>query len=296
MRDWSVGNHRTTCPACSTARKKKKDPCLSVSVKRDGSIVFFCHHCEWAGCMGQGSDRLRGKERRDFRPAKPEPPKPPRRPPRHKFERPSDLARQFFADRRISAETVNAFKIGQITRKWMPGFEGPVKVLAFPYFVGGKVVNHKYRALERKSFIQDPGTRRTVFNIDAAVGATEVVIVEGEMDVLAMHECGFPASVSLPDGASKKNNDRRLAALVDTGLLEMPERRFVIAGDSDEPGMAMRQHLTELIGPARCCAVDWPTDPATGERIKDAGECLQNLGREAVADCIKIALMAKQHF
>ena len=297
MRNWSVGNHRAVCPKCVGMRKKKKDLPLSVTVNRDGSIVFHCHHCEWSGWMGRGAERLRGKERQNFRPPKPEPPKPPRRPPRLKFEPPCDAARQLFADRRISTETVNAFRIGQVTRRWMPGFDGPTRVIVFPYFVAGKVVNHKYRAIERKAFIQDPGTRRTVFNIDATVGASEVVIVEGEMDVLAMHECGFPASVSLPDGASKKNNDRRLDAMVDSGMLDDPERRFVIAGDSDETGMAMRAHLLERIGPARCCVVDWPIDPhGDGAPIKDAGDCLKILGAEAVADCVALARTAKQHF
>ena len=295
MRDWSVGNHRTVCPACSTGRKKKRDPCLSVSINRDGSIVFFCHHCEWSGWMGRGAERLKGKERQTFRQPRPDPPKPPRRPPRLKFEPPCDAARRFFTDRRISFDTVNAFRIGQTTRSWMPGFDGPVRVLVFPYFVNGRVVNHKYRALERKAFIQDPGTRRTLFNIDRAAGATEVAIVEGEMDVLAMHEAGFPATVSLPDGASKKNNDRRIAALADSGLTDR-DVRFVIAGDTDEPGRAMRAHLLEALGADRCRSVEWPVDPhGDGGPFKDAGDCLKTLGAEAVRASVEGELSGQKN-
>ena len=287
MRSWSVGNHRAICPKCSTIRKKKKDPCLSVTVNADDSIVFHCHHCDWSGWMGRGSDRLKGK-RRDFKPRKPEPPPPPRRPPRLRFEKPCEAARRFFADRRISAETVNAFRIGQVTR-WMPGCDGRVPALVFPYFLDGRKVNHKYRAVHQKSFIQDPGTIRPLFNIDATRGAAEVVIVEGEMDVLAMHECGFPATVTLPDGAAKKGNDRRMAALDDSGL---PGRdiKFVIAGDSDEPGMAMRRVLAKHLGAERCRMVTWPTDPyGDGALIKDASDCLKIHGREAVARCVQSA-------
>ena len=275
---WSLGNHRTTCPVCSPGRKKKKDPCLSVTVNRDGSIVFYCHHCEWAGCMGRGSERLRGKERRNFRQPKPEPPKPPKRPPRLRFERPCDAARRFFLDRGISIPTVNAFRIGQVTR-WMPGFEQGVKVpaIVFPYFVDGKVVNHKYRAVERKSFIQDAGTRRTIYNIDATAGAGEVCIVEGEMDVLALYEAGFPATVSLPDGAARKGNDRRMAALTESGLADR-DVRFVIAGDTDEPGRAMRSQLVATLGADRCREVDWPE--------KDGGDCLRIHGKAAVAELV----------
>lgn len=288
MRYWNPGNHRTVCPKCSHARTKKKDPCLSVTVNGDDSIVFLCHHCDWSGWFGRGAERLAGKSR-DMKPHKPPPPVKPKRPPRLRFERPGDAARKFFTDRCISVETVNAFRIGQVTR-WMPGCDTNVPALVFPYFVDGRVVNHKYRAVERKSFIQDPGTRRTVFNIDATRGATEVVIVEGEMDVLAMHECGFPATVTLPDGAARRNNDGRMAALADSGL---PGRdiKFVIAGDGDEPGRAMRAMLVETLGADRCRMVEWPIDPhGDGTTyIKDAGDCLMVHGRGAVRDCVTLA-------
>lgn len=289
LRDWRPGNHRTTCPKCSHLRRKgKRDPCLSITINRDGSIVFYCHHCDWSGGMGQHADRLRGKQRSTFRPSRPEPPKPPKRPPRLRFERPCMEARQFFENRCISTETVNAFKIGQVTR-WMPGADGKVRALAFPYFVDGRVVNHKYRAIMHKAFIQDAGTRRTIYNIDATRGATEVVIVEGEMDVLAMHECGIKAAISLPDGASKKNNERRIEALTASGL---PARdvRFVIAGDSDEPGMAMRADLVTALGAERCRSVEWPVDlHGDGGPCKDAGDCLMQHGREAVANAVAVA-------
>ena len=278
MRDWSLGNHRAVCPKCSTLRKKKKDPCLSVTVNRDGSIVFFCHHCEWAGCMGKGFERLRGKERRTFRAPRPEPPKPPKRPPRWKFERPPEAARRFFRDRGISTATVNAFRIGVVTR-WMPGCDRGEKIpaLVFPYFLNGRVVNHKYRAVERKSFIQDAGTLRPVYNLDATAGAAEVVIVEGEMDVLALHEAGFPATVTLPDGAARSTtgNERRMTALSESGL---PDRdiRFILAGDTDEPGRAMRDQLISTLGADRCRVVDWPG--------KDGGDCLRDFGISAVAE------------
>ena len=290
MRDWSVGNHRAVCPVCSSSRRKnKKQECLSVTVNGDGSIVYNCFHCDWSGCMGKGVDRLRGRERKNFKPPPPEKPKPPREPPRLKFEPPCDAARQFFADRCISTETVNAFRIGQVTR-WMPGCDGYVPAIVFPYFVKGRRVNHKYRALERKSFIQDPGTRRTIYNIDRTVGVEEVVIVEGEMDVLAMHECGVLSAVTLPDGAAKKNNDGRMRALHESGLTERDDVRFVLAGDSDEPGLAMRKQLVKTLGAERCRIVTWPVDlHRAGEPVKDAGDCLKMHGRDAVVEAVRRA-------
>lgn len=48
-------NVRTTCPSCSSTRKRQnqKDPCLSVKVEAD-HIVWHCHHC---GDKGAFSDR-----------------------------------------------------------------------------------------------------------------------------------------------------------------------------------------------------------------------------------------------
>ena len=45
---YNSDEHRTTCPNCSNARKKKNDNCLSVTVTHD-AILWFCHHCEWQG-------------------------------------------------------------------------------------------------------------------------------------------------------------------------------------------------------------------------------------------------------
>lgn len=42
------GEIRTTCPECSQARRKKNEKCLSVNID-DG--VWFCHHCNWSGCL-----------------------------------------------------------------------------------------------------------------------------------------------------------------------------------------------------------------------------------------------------
>ena len=50
LRRRTTGNHKITCPECSASRRKKKDPCLSVTVKADGA-VWKCHHCDWKGCV-----------------------------------------------------------------------------------------------------------------------------------------------------------------------------------------------------------------------------------------------------
>ena len=78
--------------------------------------------------------------------------------------------------------------------------------MVFPFLERGVVVNEKYRAPGKK-FWQRAGGRRTFWNSDALddpaleAGHQALVITEGELDALTAIECGFPLSVSVPDGA-----------------------------------------------------------------------------------------------
>lgn len=50
---------RVPCPACSPHRKKRKDPCLHVTVEAD-QIRYFCHHCsEFKGVLSDDDERRR---------------------------------------------------------------------------------------------------------------------------------------------------------------------------------------------------------------------------------------------
>ncbi len=64
LRQHRPGNHKVPCPWCSTQRKKKRDPCLSVIVGpapsrklgflEEGQAVWLCHHCDQKGGIGHG--------------------------------------------------------------------------------------------------------------------------------------------------------------------------------------------------------------------------------------------------
>ena len=75
-----------------------------------------------------------------------------------------------------------------------------------------------------------PRAEKVLFGLDDCAGATEIIVVEGEMDKLALEEAGFRHVVSVPDGAPA-----RCAAVVVTvslaagclphhGRLALPER------------------------------------------------------------------------
>jgi hypothetical protein len=43
------GEYPTTCPRCSPQRQKKDKKDLSVALKEDGGVAWYCHHCQWSG-------------------------------------------------------------------------------------------------------------------------------------------------------------------------------------------------------------------------------------------------------
>jgi hypothetical protein len=55
------GEYRTVCPNCSPKRKKKNEQDLSVGLKEDGSVTWYCHHCLWKG-PEKGSGAKKNKE------------------------------------------------------------------------------------------------------------------------------------------------------------------------------------------------------------------------------------------
>lgn len=54
------GDYREPCPKCSPNRRKKKDPCLHVTVA-NGEVRAKCFHCDW------GMIFTDDEERRDVR-------------------------------------------------------------------------------------------------------------------------------------------------------------------------------------------------------------------------------------
>ncbi len=55
--------------------------------------------------------------------------------------------------------------------------------------------------------MQVPGAEKILYGLDDIAGQSEVIIVEGEMDRLAMMEAGITNVVSVPDGAPSRVRD-----------------------------------------------------------------------------------------
>jgi len=279
-------SEKLRCPKCGGGRTKELS--LSVTIDTDGEgFVAKCHRnieCAWTEGRrtSTGTRSPRAPQRVD----------PPSAPPEH-----APTARAvpetmfaFFAQRGISRETVEAFGC-YMTRHWFPGSDGDQAALVFPYLVGGRLVNRKYRSAT-KQFIQEKNPLASLFNVDAVAEPDVVWWVEGEADCMAMHESGYPQTVTLANGAPaelreeddpRREDDKRFDALRTHSDLLSKVRKFVLAGDMDGPGAVLREELARRMGRHRCWLVSWPED------CKDACDTLRKHGQAGVQAAVEAA-------
>lgn len=268
---------RTTCPECSPTRTKKFDRCLSVDLEQG---VWFCHHCGWAGGLG-GKDSEVQEARRIFsKPSFVE----------SAITDPEILA--WFAERGISERTLADFKV-KSGMAWMHGKgeteSGMTNTIQFPFYNGGEVVNIKYRTGDKR-FRQEKAARKCLYNFDQAMKATgdTLLIVEGEVDVLALHEVGYRAVVSVPDGAPTPETKNYVSKFDFLNGAEPLFERFkwvVLAVDGDAPGKRLEEELARRISVDRCKQVAWP------EGCKDANDVLVKKGVARLRQVIDTATL-----
>ena len=80
----------------------------------------------------------------------------------------------------------------------MPQTGKTENVIKFNYFMGGDLVNIKYRD-GRKNFKLYKGAEKVFYNIDSIIGYEYCFIVKGETDVLALHEAGIETENTIPN-------------------------------------------------------------------------------------------------
>ena len=136
--------------------------------------------------------------------------------------------------------------------------------ILFPSFVGDVFTAAKYRRLP-KTFRVDANCEPVLFGWQAIPAKTrEVVIVEGELDAVAMHTMGKPA-LSVPfGGGSGEKQAKWIAAEFDRLT---PFDRIYLALDTDGPGQEATAEIIKRLGRERCYVVELPH--------KDPNACLQ---------------------
>jgi len=189
---------------------------------------------------------------------------------------------KFFEDRGISAETVSDAGI------YSEGAE-----ICFPTYENNEVINLKYRG-PQKRFRQAPDGKQSFYNaqgLDLAIEEGKpLLIVEGEMDCLAVLESRYAWVVSIPCGAPAKetefysvDEDNKFRFIWDAMPKLKKVSKFILAGDDDEAGRVLNAELSKRLGPENCQFIKYPDD------CKDLNDVLQKHDAAMVNELINTA-------
>ena len=258
------GKTQGICPLCSADRKPahKKDQCASYDWERG---LGTCHNCNRPFQLH--TYKRKGESEKVYV-----------RPEMVAIHDPGSAVEEWFKTRSISKKTLKELRVSE-GKEYMPQTGKTENVIKFNYFIGDQLVNIKYRD-GRKHFKLFKGAEKVFYNIDSTIGFKDCVIVEGEMDVLALHEAGVTNAVSVPNGATlNTNNLEYLDSCID--YFEDKDR-IIIAVDSDEAGQALQAELVRRLGSEVCYLVSF-------EDCKDANEYLTKYGKEKLSERISKA-------
>ena len=248
-----VGKMQGICPLCSTDRKpeNKKAKCSSYDWERG---LGTCHNCDKSFQLH--TYKRKGKAERDY--VKPE---------IKKVDLVVDKTLEWFKTRGINKDTLDELKV-TTGQEFMPQTGKSENTIQFNYYVGGQLTNVKYRDA-RKNFKLYKGAEKVFYNIDNIVGHDYCIIVEGEMDVLALHEAGITNAISVPNGATLNSNN---LDYLDNCIDYFDDKdKIIIAVDSDAPGQALQSELIRRLGAETCYL-------STFDDCKDANEYLVKYG------------------
>jgi len=256
------GNKQGICPVCSPDRKPKNQKAKCASYDWDRGLGT-CHNCNTSFQLH--TYKRKGKAEKVYiKPAKVA-----------IHAEPGMQVEDWFKTRGISKQTLNDLKVTE-GPEWMPQTQKSENVIKFNYFMGGELTNVKYRD-GRKNFKLYKGAEKVFYNIDSIVGFEYCVIVEGEMDVLALYEAGITNAISVPNGATLNTNN---LDYLDSCIDYFDDKdKIILACDSDEAGQALQAELIRRLGSEICYI-------ATFEDCKDANEYLVKYGKQKLSERI----------
>lgn len=241
------------CPVCSDERKKgnQNKKCFSYNASTG---LGKCHNCEFTCYRKQ--ENYKAYVRPQIRT-------------HAKF---SDRLIEWFQKRQITIATLDKMRVTESV-EWMPQTNQEMNVICFNYYREGQLINIKFRD-GAKNFKMVKDAEKIFYNLDGIKGQSIVYIVEGEIDCLSMVQSGYENTVSVPNGATKGNNnldylDRCYSYFEDVSAV-------YIVTDHDEPGERLGNELARRIGVEKCFRVDL-------NGFKDVNEQLCSLGKVDVS-------------
>jgi twinkle protein len=293
-----MGSEKCKCPQCSDGRKNKADRPLSVNITTG---EYNCHNCGWKGNVRTFAPK---REFKQFS-----------KPPAHMMQniQLQERVETWFKNRCISRGTLDKFLIF-CKEEWMPQTQKKENCICFPYFKNGELVNVKYRD-GAKNFRLHKDAELVFYNLASIGERKHCIIVEGEIDCMAVYEAGFGvdpivdeetgevtndafskwAVVSVPNGASA--GSQKMEYLDNCAEWFVGLHEIIIAVDGDEAGNKLSEELIRRLGVERCRTVSYPIQEVVEgkggarRRCKDLNEVLCHLGKEAV----ELSLNASQY-
>ena len=260
--DLPVGKKEGHCPLCSPDRspKNQKAKCASYDWERG---LGTCHHCSE---VFQLHTFLRRANDRDYVR------------PKYNHTALPDKVVEWFKSRGISQQALIDFKVGY-GREWMPQTGQHENAIHFNYFIGDELINVKYRD-GHKNFKLVKGAEKVFYNLNSIFSSDIAVVVEGELDALALHTAGITNVISVPNGATLNSNN--LDYLDNCIDYFADKEKVILALDEDEAGQALRYEFIRRLG-AELCYV------ARFGDVKDANEYLIKYGINKLRDTINNA-------
>ena len=246
----SKGQIKTVCPNCSHTRKNKTDRCLSVNIVKG---LANCHYCESVSIREDVTKQTVKEYNIPVQTWR-------------NYTKISDPMVKYFESRKISQSTIKALGVTE-EKYYQPQKQKEVLNIVFNSFEGETLVNKKYRSADKK-FTQSAGTKSIFYNINSAIGQKQLYIVEGEFDVMSLHEIGIKNVVSVPNGANDNDdywhNSESYIKDID---------KFIIAVDNDTKGNELKEKIAQRLGRYRCEFIEWNGKDANDDLISG---CLED--------------------
>ena len=259
------GATQGVCPLCSSTRqpKNQKAQCASYDWERG---LGTCHNCDTSFQL-HTYQRKGASERVYVRPDEPT-----------NFNEVSTNVETWFGTRGVSKQTLHDLQVTE-GQEWMPQTSKMENTIQFNYYMGDQLINVKYRD-GRKNFKLYKGAEKVFYNINSIVGYDSCIIVEGEMDVLALHEAGIKNVISVPNGATLNSNN---LDYLDNCIDYFEDKtKVILAVDADEPGQALKQEFIRRLGAEVCYTVDF-------NDCKDANDYLIKYSADELRNAIHAA-------
>ncbi len=158
----------------------------------------------------------------------------------------SDKIAEYFKKRGISPEIARLHNVREKSGS-----------IAFNYYMNGELVGVKYRNLlkgDDKEYWKEKGSQSVLWEIDRINTKEPLIITEGEIDKLALHQAGFSNVVSVPSGS----NDFGWVDNCWETLDKLDE--IIIWPDQDDAGQEFKDKAIEKLGEWKCRIVKsrWP--------------------------------------